>query len=438
MGMLRGSGWFAQPQASSVGSRAMRRSQLDNNAYIEHSLVRIEIRFPSHSAMTDMQVTPLMLKDILHHTNKRNNLTSALTSRVCPSENTVGPPIVPFVGTLTYHEFATILSGACGIASALIVGAVIVLHALNYSNPVQQRQIIRVLLLVPWVSLFCFLIVWLSGAGEYLLEALDFGCAIALSAFLLYMCDLVLSQRGGYDELFGAGAEAGGAVRGNSSPKALRITWYGVLQFIPTSVIIWITTAVTLATGVFCKQSNSIHFAHIWIAALKLIVTTLAVLCAVGFYHKHKATLRQHKILLKLFAFKSIIGLNVVQTFIISILSGHNILAPSKYMTYHDINTALAPLLLAVEMPLFALLLAIAFRPSPSQQRGEPVAGRSTALLEALDVRDLLGACVRGPMRLVKDQERAIIGLGKSDRRYEDGAAGEDVALVQQGVGRGW
>jgi hypothetical protein len=90
--------------------------------------------------------------------------------------------------------------------------------------------------------------------------------------------------------------------------------WYGVLQFLPTSLIIWIATVVSLATGIYCKGSNSIHHASIWITVFKFLVTTVAIVACLRFYGKNKATLVQHKILLKLFAFKSIIGLSATQT----------------------------------------------------------------------------------------------------------------------------
>ncbi|KAF2030266.1 hypothetical protein EK21DRAFT_112184 [Setomelanomma holmii] len=331
----------------------------------------------------------------------------------------MGPDIVPFVSDLTYHQFSVILAGACALLSAIVVSVLIATHALNYSNPVQQRQIIRVMLLIPWVALFSFLVVWRDDAGEYLVESLDFGCSIALSSFLLLMCDFVLSHNGGFDDLFGHGAWTKGAFAGQSPPWLER-TWYGVLQFIPTSIVIWIATAVSLAVGTYCKQSNNVHFAHIWITALKLIVTTVAILSALKFYGHNKTKLLQHRILLKLFTFKSIIGLNVLQTFIISILSGHHFLKPSKYMTYHDVNTGLASLILACEMPIFSILMLFAFPPTPYKSNG-PAAGPLSAIVDAFNISDLLSAFVRGPMRLVRNQQRQI--LRQDSMRIDGGAA---------------
>jgi hypothetical protein len=142
---------------------------------------------------------------------------------ICPSEDTTGPAIVKFVGNFTYHEFATILSGACAILSTIIILVLVSMHAFNYSNPVQQRQVIRIALLVPWVALFSFLIVWLDSVGEYLVESLDFGCAFALSAFLLFMCDLVLSHPGGFEDLFREVPKPEGGRRDKNSPRSIRV-----------------------------------------------------------------------------------------------------------------------------------------------------------------------------------------------------------------------
>lgn len=159
----------------------------------------------------------------------RSHLERRGNSNTCPTKDTHGPKIVPFVGNLTFHQFATILSGACAILSTLIVGILIALHAFNYSNPVQQRQIIRIMLLVPWVALFSFLVVWRDDAGEYLVHSLDFGCSIALSSFLLFMCDLVLSHHDGFDDLFGEGARAKGTLKGNS-PNWLKASYHSTVK----------------------------------------------------------------------------------------------------------------------------------------------------------------------------------------------------------------
>ncbi|KAH6621926.1 organic solute transporter Ostalpha-domain-containing protein [Boeremia exigua] len=372
-----------------------------------------------------MGISDVLLITRKNHLNASSIVGSA-TSHVCPVENLNGPAIVPIVGNYTFHEVATIVAGTCALFSIIICIFIIAGHAANYSFPVQQRQIIRIVLLIPWVALFSFLIVLEEKAGVYIVASLDFGCAIALSAFLLLMCDFVLSHPDGFDDLFGVGAMNRGALQ-TKGPAWFKRVWYGVLQFIPASIIIWIGTIVALAVGQYCRQSNSVHFAHLWITIFKFIVTTISILCCLRFHSRNKPKLLQHKILLKLFTFKSIIGLNVAQTFIINILAGHGTLSPNKYMTYHDINDGLASLILACEMPIFALLMIFAFPSKPYKNSNKAASvGPFKAIVQALDIRDLLGAIVRGPMRLVREQEREIRRGGSIKMEMQNGGPGVD------------
>jgi hypothetical protein len=159
--------------------------------------------------------------------SRKDDEDSNSDKKVCPVEDTLGPAIVPIIGNLTFHDVASIVSGACAIVSVITACILIARHAFNYSNPVQQRQVIRVVLLVPWVAIFCFLIVWQQDAGEYMIESLDFGCAIALSSFLLMMCDFVLSHPGGFDDLFGQGAWTKGTTE-TKGPAWLKV-WCTVI-----------------------------------------------------------------------------------------------------------------------------------------------------------------------------------------------------------------
>ncbi|PSN72265.1 hypothetical protein BS50DRAFT_569796 [Corynespora cassiicola Philippines] len=365
------------------------------------------------------------------------------SDNVCPPENTGGPEIVPIFGDMTFHSFAGILSGACAIFSSLIIIFVILRHATCYTNPVQQRQVLRVLLLVPWVSLFSFLIVWQEEAGEYLIESLDFGCAIALSAFLLLLCDYILSHPDGFDELFGQGAWTRGQFAGDS-PQWFKRVWYLVLQFIPTSLIIWVATCITLAAGVYCKTSNSTHFAHIWITVFKFLVTGVAIAAVLRFYGRLKPQLKEHNVFLKLMSFKGIIGLNALQIFIINLLVTHETIKPTSHLSYRDLQTALPSLLLACEMPIFAILLFFAFPVAPYQNNGRaPAHGPLVALWHAFNVSDIFSAFLRGPMRLVREQQRGLIrqdsvklGMGGGSSIGGGGAPPPPYPQQEQGVER--
>jgi hypothetical protein len=169
---------------------------------------------------SNMDVAYLVARKLFDHKKEKNG-----TDEACPADPISIPAdqMKPLVGSLMFHEFATILAGACSLAALLIVSVAIIRHATNFANPIQQRQVIRILMLVPWVALFSFLIVWQEGIGEYLVESLDFGCSIAIAAFLLLLCDYVISNTGGFDELFGQGASKM-AKEGVDSPAWLKVS----------------------------------------------------------------------------------------------------------------------------------------------------------------------------------------------------------------------
>jgi hypothetical protein len=87
-----------------------------------------------------------------------------------------------------------------------------------------------------------------------------------------------------------------------------------VLQYIPASIIIWVATCITLGAEVYCAASNSPHFAHIWLTVFKAITTIVAIVAVFRFDKKMKSQLAAHKVMVKFFAFKGIIGLNLLQT----------------------------------------------------------------------------------------------------------------------------
>lgn len=196
-----------------------------------------------------------------------------------------------------------------------------------------------------------------------------------------------------------------------------------VLQYFPVSIIVWIATAISIAVGTYCAASNKPKFAHIWIQVIKILSTIIAVLACLRFYKAKKDQLAPHKVMLKFMAFKGIIGLNVLQNFVIGILVGNGVLKPTEYMTFHDIKTALPSLMLACEMPLFAILLFFAFPVSVYKAEGcSPAAGPVSAMVQAFNITDLLSCFVRGPMRLLREQQWGMQRAQSFPLRTEGGA----------------
>ena len=94
-------------------------------------------------------------------------------------------------------------------------------------------------------------------------------------------------------------------------------------------------------------------------------------------------------------------------------------------MSYHDVNTGLPALMLSCEMPIFAILIVFDFPVTPYKSNG-PAAGPLSAIVDAFNITDILGAFVRGPMRLVRDQQRQILRQNSMRIAVDEGMMPEE------------
>ncbi|OCL13549.1 hypothetical protein AOQ84DRAFT_385338 [Glonium stellatum] len=364
----------------------------------------------------------ILSRSLFHHSSSSSNHT-------CPSVTESSPTIVPLVGSMTYHTLTAIIAAICLIITTVLAAISLIRHATHYSSPTQQRQILRIICLMPWVALITFLSVLSESVGPYIAPAVDFGVALAISAFLLLLCDFVLAGPDGFDDLFGEGATARGQFNMHSPPWLKRV-WYLVLQFIPVSIILWIATAASMAAGTYCATSNKPYFAHIWITVLQGFLEGAALFSVLRFYNIMILKLTPYGVMMKLIAFKGIVFLSFLQNIILGLLVSFHVIKPSKYMTYHDISIGLPNLVLACETPIFAAFIMVAYSTKPYTSlkvgrayQGGP--GGIKAILAALNYSDILSSFVRGPMRLVREQHQLVkpadsIGL-MTPSSYESG-----------------
>lgn len=157
------------------------------------------------------------MEEITHsnHLFTRKLFSKSSGNYTCPSQDTSGPEITPLFGDITFQHFAAILSGALGAVCLAISLFNVFKHATHYSIPTEQRQIIRVLLLIPFFSIISFLSILAGDNAKYFENALQVGESLALSAFLLLLCDYVIAGENGMDKLFnGISAKDGKTVNG--------------------------------------------------------------------------------------------------------------------------------------------------------------------------------------------------------------------------------
>ena len=172
-------------------------------------------------------------------------------------------------------------------------------------------------------------------------------------------------------------------------------------------------TVITLATGVYCETSNSIHFAHIWIQILELITVIMAVVTLLRFYKRVKSERVIRRPLGKLISFKAIVFVGTIQNvsqkereresrtphwadmiiqFVFSILRSK--VTGSSKITYNDATIGIPACLVCIEQIFFAAAFYYTF--SSKEYSNEHEDGSSTryplgrAIGDALNPSDLL------------------------------------------------
>ncbi|KUJ18918.1 DUF300-domain-containing protein [Mollisia scopiformis] len=274
------------------------------------------------------------------------------TNYTCPTSTVTDPAQSPIVGSLSFHQLITIISGACTVFACVLSFYLIFRHATHYSLPKEQRHIIRIIFMIPVFAILSFLsVIWYDGA-EYLKPIESAYEAFALASFFLLLCAYVQEDDN----------ERQTFLQTSGTMKQYTAATIGSFQFPVVMIVLLVVTEITQATGSYCETSNSIHFAHIWVTVLSALSTVVAISSVLRYYKALKPTIKHRKPLSKLVGFKAIVFLNFVQTIIFSLLTSNNDLKPTNHITYNDLSIGLPNLILCLEMVIFSIAFLFIYR----------------------------------------------------------------------------
>ncbi|KAI0899669.1 DUF300-domain-containing protein [Annulohypoxylon nitens] len=288
------------------------------------------------------------------------------------------------VGPLTFHQLALIIAGASTIVAYIMSFYLMWRHAINYTKPLEQRHIIRILFMVPVYATSAFLCIYYYWHAVYFQVISDCYEAFAIASFFALLCHYVAPDLHEQKEFFrhmrpikawvwpvNWFAKACGGSRGpwrtpQSGLTWFNIIWIGIYHYCFIRVAMTITAVVTQYFEKYCESSNSPVFAHIWVIAIECIAVTIAMYCVIQFYVQLREPLAEHKPFLKVLAIKLVIFLSFWQTIAISLAtSTFNIVSPNAVLAYPDLKVGIPSLMLCVEMALFSILHLWAFPYAP-------------------------------------------------------------------------
>ncbi|EXJ77158.1 hypothetical protein A1O3_10316 [Capronia epimyces CBS 606.96] len=282
----------------------------------------------------------------------------------------------PFVGNLTFYHFNMIVSGSCTAVVLIAILGLMGRHAMHMSNPDEQLKIMRICNLIPSYQILSFISICFPNSYVYLQGFTEVFQGVALYAFLMLLCDYLAPSDGDKVEFFSSLE-----VKRQWQPKKKRngiafltLTWYSVLQYPVITWIAAVSQVVTQSLHVYCLDSTAAHFAHIWLQVITSLSTSVAVNAILQFYVNLKEYMTEHRPLLKLTAFKLIVGVVLVEKILFLILTGTKVLTPSASMTYIDVMMGLPTMVICVQMVPLSFLVLYAYRTTPYEiSDSEPI-----------------------------------------------------------------
>ncbi|KAF8649120.1 hypothetical protein AX16_006001 [Volvariella volvacea WC 439] len=357
-------------------------------------------------------------------------------SEECPSENTTAIDQSKFWDSdgmhWEPHRIGWAVAGGCALLTVLISSFTISQHCRNYTNPAQQRQILRILYMPPVyaiISFFSYRFFRYYTYYSFISIAYE---AITLSAFLLLIIEYVAATT--------SGRKAEDALeRKDKRPLPFpfccwrfrptkkyfmyTVKW-SVLQYVIIRPAASIAGMICEKLGVLCHAAGySPKYAAVYIESIVFISISIALYGLILFYELTKEELRGKKPMAKFLSIKLIVMFTFYQLFVFNALKGR-VIHETEYWTETNIANGLNALAVCIEMVLFAVFMHWAY--SANEYKGQsqsPKGSVGQALWDSINFSDLareIGGSLGFYVRQAKKHDFAsAFGLNKRNDTNE-------------------
>lgn len=290
----------------------------------------------------------------------------------------------------------TILTAVACIISVLLPLYVLWGHLFHWTKPKEQKQIVRIIVFVPFVSVCQLFSVWFYNAAGYITPVGEYyeGFAIT-SLFLLYLA-LVSPDESRREQFFDSLERRWLSGKKKGSHGSLR--WFRILCIMAFQITIF-RIGTCIATEVLwaytCPLNPARKYGLIAISTIQGTSTGFAVWACIILERRLKAELEPHQGTMKLYSFKAVVFLQAIQQILFAVLANHGGFKPSVpfRISYMDFATGLPNLIFAWELVLVAVffLKTFTFKPYMDEVREGAVvhASAGAALLHSFNTADV-------------------------------------------------
>ncbi|KAL8277027.1 hypothetical protein RQP46_010561 [Phenoliferia psychrophenolica] len=298
-------------------------------------------------------------------------IVASLTNTTCPLANAEATDESSFwdKGGIHWdsHRIGWAVAGGCTLVVCLVSGTNVFLHCRNYRKPLEQRQIIRILLMPIVFSVISFLGYRFFREFVYFELVRNTYEAFTIAAFVVLMLMYVSSSPAEQREVMSTKEKRKLVFPfccwryRPSKPYFIFAVKWSVMQFVILKPLISIASIVTEVLGVYCATSSSFAFANIYLEIVDFVSVSIALYGLIVFYALVRQELAGHRALSKFWTIKIIVALVFYQGFVFTILQKYDVIKASAYWTATNVSEGLNALVTTMEMVLIALFQLYAF-----------------------------------------------------------------------------
>ena len=286
-----------------------------------------------------------------------------------------------FTDTVQARTVGATIPGYCAFASTILTFALVWSHLTVYTNPTEQRYIIRIIILCPiyaidsWIALIAYKeAVWVGLIRD------------CYEAYVIYMFfQLMVGYIGGVDQVISLWRQEQPTMDHpfplcclpplKLTKRVMRVWQALLLQYVVLNPLLTIISVVLVLTEKYKEGDFTPGSAWLWLSGLRFVSVTLAFTSLVYFYIGTKSFMASDKPLGKFASVKIVVFLSFWQTVALAVLNHFEIIKSTRLWTSDDVTTGLGNFMIAVEMYLVSVAHAWIF----DEAKYVPIEGRQSA-----------------------------------------------------------
>ncbi|KAI1611961.1 organic solute transporter Ostalpha-domain-containing protein [Exophiala viscosa] len=297
---------------------------------------------------------------------------------------------------IPFTTLMTILAAVACIINSIIALFLISGHLCYWVNPLEQKQIVRILLWVPFYSICAFFSIYFYEAQGYVAALAQWYEGFSITAlFLLYVHYVAPRQenRANFFHRLERRWMNGKKKGDGGSLRWFRVIWIMVFQI--TIVRILTVVAYDFLYGFTCPLSWARQRGATIIKVFQSTSTGFAVFGVVLFETRVRSKLQEQHTLLKLVSFKGVVALEGLQDIIFPVLADTSVYLPKPpfYVSWNDFAKRISQFILVWEILIVAIVFirSMTFEPyRQAVQRGVPLAATpESALIDSINPMDI-------------------------------------------------